>query len=452
MDLDFLVNRLTNTIHKNRPAQPEPVVFVSSDDNTEKVIPNRSPRWQKSTKRIVIVGLVILSLLCIFLMRNMITPLIFSCLLVFYLKPLVISIQKKFNISYKWAVIIVFGIFLILMIGIIAFSGFSIYGQILNFLDLLNNSMDSLSDKLVDQLGGADSSLGKIILRYFDGIQDLQINQQVQNLIQRIGGSVLAFVQNFSSKLGWLFFTYGFSFFIVWESKPNVHKPDLINIPGYEYDIEMGRYHLSLIWRKFLWGQAMMMLLTFAIYIVLFVLFRVRYAFILACAAALTQLIPYVGSFLAWGALALVTLFQGNTILGMQPIPYTILVVVLAFLIDKFKDGFIQPKFLADTLKVHPAAVLAAALICARTMGFLGIFLAAPLVATLKLIFRYILQKLKDADPWENIVMVDDPIPFKEYLTRQKNKCVEIYDKLIYYIHNSKSRLSGGKGHGSNGL
>ncbi len=452
MDLNFLVNRLTNTINKNRPAEPEPVVFVSSDDKEREVVPNRSPRWQRSTKRTVIIGLIILSLIALYFLRNMITPLIFSCLMIFYLKPLVISISKKFNISHRLAVIIVFGTLLIITLAILTVSGFSLYGQILNFFDLINNSMDNLPDLILNFLGGEKSVFGQYFTRFVNNSANSQLNQQVQSIIQSLAGQVLGFVQGFSSRIGWLFFVYGFSFFIIWESGKGGPKVEKIPVPGYEYDLEMGGYHLSLIWRRFLWGQAMLMLLTLVVYTILFWTLRLRYAVILAAAAALTQLIPYVGSFIAWAAVALVALFQGSTIFGMQPLPYAILVVVLAFLIDKFKDGFIQPKFMAETLKVHPAAVLAAALICARTMGFLGIFLAAPLVATMKLIFRYIIRKLKDEDPWEGIPTVEEPLPIREYLAAYKNKFVVFYDKFVYHITNLRTRVLGGKGHGSNGL
>ena len=109
MDLESFFSRLTETINKNRPAEPEPVVFVSPDENEQKVVPNRSPRWQRSTKRTVIIGLVILSLIALFFLRNMITPLLLSWLMVFYLKPLVISVRKKLHVSHKWAVVIIFG-------------------------------------------------------------------------------------------------------------------------------------------------------------------------------------------------------------------------------------------------------------------------------------------------------------------------------------------------------
>ncbi len=451
MDLESFFSRLTETINKNRPAEPEPVVFVSPDENEQKVVPNRSPRWQRSTKRTVIIGLVILSLIALFFLRNMITPLLLSWLMVFYLKPLVISVRKKLHVSHKWAVVIIFGSFLILVLGILAAGGFSVYGQVLNFFDLLNSSMDNLPNVILNFLGGENSALGQYFSRFIGTSANSELNQQLQTVIQGIGGYVLSFVQSLSSKIGWFFFVYGFSFFIVWESGKNEAKFGKITFPGYEYDIEMAGYHLSQIWKRFLWGQAMLMLLTLVIYSVLFWILGVRYAFILACGAALTQLIPYIGSFFAWAAVALVTLFQGTTIFGMQPVPYAILVVALAFLIDKFKDGFIQPKFMAETLKVHPAAVLAAALICARFMGFLGVFLAAPLVATLQLAGRYVFRKLRDEDPWEGIRTVDEPLPIRDSILSYKNKLAEKYDKINYRIKNLRTRIIGGKGHGSNG-
>ena len=239
MDLGSLFSRFSETINKNRPAEPEPVVFVSPNEDEQKVVPNRSPRWQRSTKRTVIIGLVILSLIVLFFLRNMITPLLLSWLLVFYLRPLVRSLQKKFALSYKWAVIIIFGIFLLLVLGALTAGGFSLYGQVLNFFDLLNNSMDSLPDMIINILGGEDTKLGGYFVRWAGTSANSELNQQLQSIIQSIGGSILSFVQSFSSKLGWFFFVYGFSFVIVWESGKTERKMEKIPIPGYEYDIDV---------------------------------------------------------------------------------------------------------------------------------------------------------------------------------------------------------------------
>ena len=94
---------------------------------------------------------------------------------------------------------------------------------------------------------------------------------------------------------------------------------------------------------------------------------------------------------------------------------------------------------------------MAAALICARLLGFLGIFLAAPLVATLELAGRYVLCKLRDKDPWEGLETVEEPRPLGEYLAVYKAEIMEKYDKIVNEIKNLRTRSIGGKGHGSNG-
>ena len=452
MDLEVFFNRLTQTINNNRPAEPEPVVLSSSGEENETVVPNRSPRWQRSTKRAIIIGLIVLMIICLYFLRSMIIPLMLSCLLIFFMKPIIEKLTRDTKISYKWAVILVFAVFLLLSIGMVTAGGLSLYGQGKNFFEMLNNSVDSLPSQIVTFLGGEDSFLGQYFIRVFGTEGNSQINQRLQGIITNVGGQVLAILQNLSSKIGWFFFVFGFSFFVLWESEKQEHLKlaDKISIPGYEFDIEMGLHHLSMIWKRFLWGQGVLILITLAVYLVLFIILGVRYSFILACGAALTRLVPYVGSFVAWAAVALVCLFQGTTIFGMQPLPYAILVVGCAFIIDKFMDGFIQPKFLAQTLKVHPAAVLAAALICGRTMGLLGIFLAAPLVATLKLVLRYVIRKLRDEDPWEGLQVVDEPEPIGVTYKKYKDAAAAFFEKTGRSVSNLFARYSGGKGHGAN--
>lgn len=450
VDIDDFLNKLSEKIKKNRPAVSPPVVFVSDEEQADNTV--NSPKWPDHTKKTVVIILVVVSIICLFFLRNMITPLIVSALLVFYLKPVVLSIRKKWNISHKWAVVIVYSLFLILTLVVVMLIMSYVYGQFVNLFELLNSSAGSLTDIL---LGYLDNNAMASANAITDFVRNSEFSLQMQNVIQKAGNGALSFIQGFTSKVGWFFFVYGFSFFILWEMKDDNKEHNLIRINGYEYDMEMGRYHLSLIWQHFLWGQMMLLLISLGVYSILYVILGVRYAIVLSVVVGLTRMIPYIGSFFAWGVVFLVTLFQGSTIFGMNSLPFAIMVIVISFLIDKFMDGFVQPKFLAETLKVHPAAVLAAALICGRAMGFLGIFLSAPLVATLKLILRYVIFKLEDKDPWGNIETVSKPLSLKEYINQYKLQIRKIYDKLKYHIKTFKARcieIKGGKRHGSNGI
>src|SRR5574338_666147 len=97
--------------------------------------------------------------------------------------------------------------------------------------------------------------------------------------------------------------------------------------------------------------------------------------------------------------LVLVTYFQADKLFGMSPLAYSGLVLVTALVIDQIFDNIVSPRILADALKVHPAAVLVGAIIAAHLLGFLGVLLAAPMLATVTLFGRYAARKMFDVPP-----------------------------------------------------
>ena len=88
----------------------------------------------------------------------------------------------------------------------------------------------------------------------------------------------------------------------------------------------------------------------------------------------------------------------------------SVIVVVIALLVDNILDNILVPKVMSNALRVHPAAVLLGTLIGAQLLGVVGVILAAPVLASLQLIFRYLLRKLTDSNPWEDI---DNKQPIK---------------------------------------
>jgi predicted PurR-regulated permease PerM len=98
--------------------------------------------------------------------------------------------------------------------------------------------------------------------------------------------------------------------------------------------------------------------------------------------------------------LALVTFFQPFKLFGMDPLYYTLLVFLIALFIDQIFDNIVSPRIMADALRVHPAAVLVAAIISASLLGVLGVVIAAPMLATLQLFGQYTIRKMFDLNPW----------------------------------------------------
>ena len=94
-------------------------------------------------------------------------------------------------------------------------------------------------------------------------------------------------------------------------------------------------------------------------------------------------------------------LFQGTTIFGLAPLPYSLIVMGVGWILDNVYDTFFAPRIMANVLKLHPAAVLVGVLVGLNLFGLMGMLLAPPILATLKVLLRYVERKLLDKDPWE---------------------------------------------------
>jgi predicted PurR-regulated permease PerM len=176
-----------------------------------------------------------------------------------------------------------------------------------------------------------------------------------------------------------------------------------MRIPGYEDDVRHFKREIKIIWNAFFRGQAKVFSVRVCIYIVLLGILRVRYFVLLAFLAGFANFIPYVGVTVAWAVYFLVAVFQGTTVFGLQPLPYAALVSLSGWLIDNIYDNVYTPRVMAGSLKLHPASVMVAALVGLDLFGVWGMILASPLLATGKLLLRYIFKKIFDQNPWENI-------------------------------------------------
>ena len=148
----------------------------------------------------------------------------------------------------------------------------------------------------------------------------------------------------------------------------------------------------------------------------------------------MARFVPYAGPVVAWTSYGLVSLFQGTTIFGLESFPYALLVVGLAWITDVILDNFVVPRLMGDALKVHPAAVMVAVIISASLFGIIGVLLAAPVLATTKLIGQYIFNKMFDFDPWDKISR--DRISAEPKIPNQFKPIFQFFNRIKNIIKN----------------
>lgn len=114
----------------------------------------------------------------------------------------------------------------------------------------------------------------------------------------------------------------------------------------------------------------------------------VKYAPLLGFFIGLFNMIPYIGAIIAVAIAGLITLITG----GLGQAIWMLIVVIILQQIDA---NIINPKIVGQSLKISPLLVLFAITIGGAYFGMLGMFLAVPVVAIIKIIVEdYVDYKL----------------------------------------------------------
>jgi putative heme transporter len=127
---------------------------------------------------------------------------------------------------------------------------------------------------------------------------------------------------------------------------------------------------------------------------------RVDEALALAMFAGLTDVVPFIGGYVA----------SAPAILSVAPHGTTVMLLVAAamFLYQEFESRILVPRVYGRTLRMSPAIVLLALLIGGTLLGILGALLALPIAAGLQMVVRELRVELPGEEELDEAVRARD--------------------------------------------
>ena len=154
--------------------------------------------------------------------------------------------------------------------------------------------------------------------------------------------------------------------------------------------------HSNEIFFKFIASQFMDAIIVGILVTIAMSIMGIKYAPLLGFFIGLFNIIPYVGAIIAVSVSALITLITG----GLTQAIWMLIVVVILQQIDA---NIINPKIVGQSLEVSPLLVLLAVTVGGAYFGMLGIFLAVPVAAIIKIIAEdYVNYKLAEKQLQKN--------------------------------------------------
>lgn len=137
--------------------------------------------------------------------------------------------------------------------------------------------------------------------------------------------------------------------------------------------------------RRYVQGTLTLSTLVFVVSTIGFLISGLKSALLFGLFCGITNIIPYVGPYLG-AAPALIVGFSQGTTIGIG-------VLITVVVVQTIEGNILNPIVMSKTMKLHPVTIILGLLIFEHFWGILGMILATPIIATIKVIFEYFNEK-----------------------------------------------------------
>ena len=352
-----------------------------------------APEWSRTTKRLVIVGLVIILLLVLYVFRGLLPPVAIALVLAYLLKPIADIAEKRTKLPRTLAVILIFLIILIAFSTILV----TIVPYAVDQVRRLNLDIQELTDTLIEFLSQPIQILGRTF-----SLQDLvgDVQTALQDLLQPFAMQTITLLFNVASSLLWIVSILIISFYLVKDADRLRAFLDRMAPPGYTEELRHLREEINHVWKAFFRGQVVLgLVIGLAVWISMEIV-GLPNAGLMGLLAGLLEVIPTFGPILATIPALLIAFFQGSTYLQMSNFWFTMLVLAIYFVIQQTENAYLVPRIMGRRMLLHPVIIFIGVLAGGLLFGALGVLLAAPVIGTMRVVLSYVYAKLLDEDPF----------------------------------------------------
>jgi predicted PurR-regulated permease PerM len=335
--------------------------------------------WGVLLRLALIAGLIY----CVYRVRFIIVTVILAALVSFAIEPLVSYFNSRRFLHFiprpTRRLLVTFFVFCLVVLGLVVLVKYILdpmvhqVGQMLDQLPLYQS-------RLQQRLAYLEAQYNKLPadIRAFLSTQDFSnltgtLSESVKHLIQRTWESTWRIVE--------LILIPVLAFYFVHDSRSLKREfVFLVPRPRVRETLLILRETASIM-QHYIVGQAILALLAGVVVGVGLRLLDVNYALALGVWAAITRVIPIVGPVI--GGIPVVLLATA------QSWETGTAVLIFFTLLHLFESKVLMPKIIGYHMRLHPAVIIIVLLIGSEFFGLMGMFLAAPVAAIIKVLINY---------------------------------------------------------------
>lgn len=360
-----------------------------SEQTPPPILPHR---WNYDFRRWVVIGLVVAGAIFAYFIRDTLPILILAILVAYLLNPIVTLLTRRFKLPRILAAALTY----VVLIAILIELGILITPNIARQVTSLVGDLDGLILRLLE--------VGKqipVLANWANELNAVEVAQQVREEAGVLLEQSPRYIAGAASSLLNIFIVLVLSFYLVKDADTFVERIRTVVPPAYHEDFDRIARELDVVWSGFLRGQVVLALIIGTITTIALMILGVRSALVLGILAGILEVVPTIGPIIAMIPAVLIAFFQGSTNWNIDPTIFALIVILVYFAIQQLENHIVVPNVLGASVNLPPVLILAGTIVGASLAGVLGIFLAAPVIATARLFFQFIFRKLFEPLPDE---------------------------------------------------
>jgi len=341
----------------------------------------------------IVVGGVVLVALILYRFRQLLPPLVIAIMLAYVLNPVVGLIVLRTRFPRTTAVVLLYLVVIILLALLPILLAPSLIKQ-LKAVDLDLRQIGEDFDRFLDQ--------PLFLLGYRLEFEKTwqQVRGALESLISPIASRTVSVLLDAVTSLVWLVFILVISFYILKDQPVIMRYVHHLIPPRYQVDVHLLGAEINSIWNTFFRGQLILSLVVGFVVGIATAAVGLRNAVALGALAGALEVLPNIGPTIAAIPAVLIAFFQGSTYLPLPPFWFALLVTGLYVLIQQVENNYLVPRIIGRSLNLHPLVMIVAVVAGANLAGVLGALLAAPTLASLRVLAGYAYRKLLDQPPF----------------------------------------------------
>ena len=315
---------------------------------------------------------------------SVIFPLFIGFIIAWLFNPAVKKLEKK-KIPRIAGSLIVYAIFLIFLVVFIKILVPTIYiqlNELVGNLPEIFNEVKLATNKLFESLNDMNGiDLTSVKVNLFTTLENW-----FTNFTTSLPEFILTVVTSFFSKLMTIAFGLIIGLYMLFDFD-SISKHLISLLPKkHRKDADVLITDISTEVRKCVNGTLTVASMVFVGDSIGFAIIGLQAPLLFGLFCGITDLIPYVGPYIG-GIAAVIIGFSQSTFTG-------VMAIIICCIVQCLENFVLQPLIMSKTMKLHPVTIIIGLLIFEHFFGIVGMILATPIIALLKVIYYFTIDKL----------------------------------------------------------